>query len=91
MEWSISVKTYTEGLTPFGTPPATVIPVIVDVPPCAGGCVLSVKHTGVLTFIEERATDKATGAVLTPLVPKYLDDSEINWNKERNGLQFQSL
>lgn len=51
---------------------------------------LSVKHSGVFEFIEERriAAD-ATNPDLT--FPVYLKPNEIDWTRQRTGYKFQSL
>lgn len=51
---------------------------------------LSVKHSGIFEFIEERriAADGPGGDLTFPV---YLKDNEIDWNRPRAGKQFQSL
>jgi hypothetical protein len=51
-EWFIVVRTYTT-LKPTTSTGAEVIPVEIKAPPC-DGCVLTVSHSAVLNFYEER-------------------------------------
>jgi len=82
-EWSITVATYLN-LVPFETPKATVIPVEIKTPLCGDGvsgpqCVLTVKHSGIMEFVEERVVDAAD----YPGTVTYLEDDAIDWEKVR--------
>lgn len=73
---------------PFGTEKATVVPVEIKVPPCAGTCILSIQHSGKIVFIEERDVNAAN----FPAMPiTTLKDDKIDWTVERDGYQFASL
>ena len=89
-EWFMAIRTYTVITTdpndPLASPPASVTPVEITAPPCPD-CIMSVTHSGILQFYEERDVNQPDFPLNKPMV--YLDD--CNWDEVRNDLAFQSL
>ena len=76
--------TYTR-LRPAFSAPGTVVPVEIKAPVC-DTCEMTIKHTGIIEFIEER--DLTKGEVgERPL----LAESEVKWDVVRTGYAFDSL
>jgi len=86
-EWFMAVRTYTVITTdPTNTPQASVTATEITAPAC-DDCIMSVTHSGILQFYEERDINQPNFPLNKPMV--YLDD--CNWDVVRNDLAFQSL
>lgn len=104
-EFYVTIQSYTSVL-PFGAEePASVIPVEIKAPPCPD-CVLTITHTGILIFMEERFYEKTSATGCDPVDPEWKTKAIVyradktgadnkalgcDWGCKRDGLVFESL
>jgi len=90
-EWFMTVRTYTS-LVPFGAQDAAeVIPVEIKGPIC-DKCIMTIKHSGNLVFMEERVVPADDAEWKSkPIVYRADKGLGCDWATERNGLVFESL